>query len=48
MNYLQKLFKLPNSIRNKVKELENVKSKYVKCKWSFVFNDTCLKDKIDA
>ena len=43
MNYLQELFKLPNSIRNKIRKLENIRSKYIKYKWSLVFNDTCLK-----
>ena len=46
MNYLQELFKLPNSIQNKIRKLENIRSKHVKCKWSLVFNDTCLKEKL--
>ena len=38
--------RIPNSIRNKIKKLENIRSKYVKSKWSLVFNDTCLKEKL--
>ena len=43
MNWLQEFFKLSNSIKNKIRKWENIKSKYIRCKWSFVFKDTCLK-----
>ena len=46
MNYLEELFNLPNYIRTQIRKLENIKTKIIKCKWSLVFNDTCLKENI--
>ena len=40
INYLQKLFRLPNYIINEIRKLKNVRYK-----WSFTLNETCLKNK---
>ena len=44
MTYSSELFKLPQLWRNTIKKLEGVKVKFIKAKWSLIFNDICLKE----
>ena len=46
MTYSNELFKLPQTWRNIIKKLESTKTKLVKAKWSSIFNDICLKEKL--
>ena len=44
MMYVETLRNLPVPAINILRKLENVMRKIIKCKWSKVFNDTCLKE----
>ena len=44
--YVDNLRKLPFTASSILRKLENVKRKIIKCKWSIVFNETCLNENI--
>ena len=46
MSYVDKLRILPYNVRNILRRLEGTQRKIVKCKWSLVFNNTCLSENI--
>ena len=46
--YVETLRNLPAEAMQIIRKLENVKRKIIKCKWSMVFNDTCINDFICA
>ena len=46
MSYVEKLRTLPNRVINILRRLESIQRKIVKCKWSLVFNNTCISENI--
>ena len=46
MSYILELNKLPLNIRPHIRKLENIKDKIIKNKWSQIFNEICLKEKL--
>ena len=46
MTYINELLKLPVFWRNIIRKLENLKFKLLKAKWSSIFNEICLKEKL--
>ena len=44
--YVNNLRNLPFTASSILRKLENVKRKIIKCKWSIVFNETCLNENI--
>ena len=44
--YVDNLRNLPFTASSILRKLENVKRKIIKCKWSIVFNKTCLNENI--
>ena len=43
MSYVEKLRTLPHRIIQILRKMENIQRKMIKCKWSLVFNNTCIK-----
>ena len=46
MSYLQLLHAFGNETKNKLRKLESIQLKIINCKWSCVFNNTCIKENI--
>ena len=44
--YVETLRYLPPEAMQIIRKLENVKRKIIKCKWSLVFNNTCIKERL--
>ena len=44
IDHLHFLRNLPAEAMQIMRKLENVKRKIIKCKWSMVFNDTCINN----
>ena len=44
--YVETVRNLPAEAMQIIRKLENVKRKIIKCKWSMVFNDTCINEKL--
>ena len=40
--YVETVRNLPAEAMQIIRKIENVKRKIIKCKWSMVFNDTCI------
>ena len=46
MSYVEKLRTLPHRIIQILRKMENIQRKMIKCKWSLVFNNTCIKENL--
>ena len=46
MSFILELNKLPLNIRPEIRKLENIKGKIIKNKWSQIFNEICIKEKL--
>ena len=46
MNYLELLHQLPQNLKIKVRQYENLCQKKIRNKWSLIFNDVCLMENI--
>ena len=46
MNFVNEIFLLNPEEKSFFRKLEKVKTKIIKCKYSIIFNKTCLKENV--
>ena len=46
MSYTDILYRLPDELIKLFRSFEQTKKKEINAKWSIVFNETCIKEKI--
>ena len=48
MNFVNEIFLLNPEEKSLFRKLEKVKTKIIKCKYSIIFNKTCLKENFNS